>query len=473
MVLLFFGLGQFAYPSADDFCMTSGVRDEGLVSHLWNHYFAWSGRYTGNALYAIYPLIFGFLHGYQWMPVLLIVLLILACAQLLSALFNIKFWSLRVQLVALAFVAIYLLGLRHTASSLYWMAGALTYQSGNILLLLTLAFIIRFIERNRLQQSHTAVASVLLILIVAGMGTNEINMIVLTTIMGVTYVAHWQSDSAFKRTSFWLLMMTLLCFAIVYFSPGNTVRESSFALRHDWSRSVQGSLKMGWWTLIVWTGTPLFMIASLLAPVAIARLYVSSERIFRVSTLHLLMLAGFTFCMPFILQFPAWWAMGGWPPPRTVDAIYFVFLSGWFFLLGAISIRFMPLEKLFTEDKQLRRGAAMVLLLLSIMFVFAVLINGKFQRAWQDLWVRAAPFQSYMMDRHAQINRAIQNEQYYLTVPAYQGEVPRSIYFNDIRPDGRDWRNACYARYFRLQGIRREKQKKVKTSAQRQIPDGL
>ena len=43
-----------------------------------------------------------------------------------------------------------------------------------------------------------------------------------------------------------------------------------------------------------------------------------------------------------------------------------------------------------------------------------------------------------------------------LVVPDYQREYPRSIYFNDIVHDARDWRNACYAAYFGLQRIRRE-----------------
>jgi len=56
---VFIALGFYAWPSADDFCMAAGVQHEGLLAHLWQHYLGWSGRYTGNALYAIFPLVFG------------------------------------------------------------------------------------------------------------------------------------------------------------------------------------------------------------------------------------------------------------------------------------------------------------------------------------------------------------------------------------------------------------------------------
>ena len=84
---LYIALGQYAYPSADDFCMATGVRDVGFFQHLWNHYFEWSGRYTSNAMYALYPLIFGLFDGYPLIAGLLILCLLGALAFALGALF--------------------------------------------------------------------------------------------------------------------------------------------------------------------------------------------------------------------------------------------------------------------------------------------------------------------------------------------------------------------------------------------------
>jgi hypothetical protein len=62
-----------------------------------------------------------------------------------------------------------------------------------------------------------------------------------------------------------------------------------------------------------------------------------------------------------------------------------------------------------------------------------------------------------MLMRHALIDEAVAREQLSLVVPEYGGKYPRSIYFNDIRRDSRDWRNVCYADYFGLQEIGRSK----------------
>ena len=142
VLLVYILLGHYAHPSADDFCMASGVRDQGLLPHLSHHYIEWSGRYASNTLYALYPIIFGFADGYQIMPGLIMVLLVLATAFFLSSVFRIRLLLPLNLLIATSFTAVYILGMRDTASSLYWTAGTMTYQSANILLLFMLGLMI-------------------------------------------------------------------------------------------------------------------------------------------------------------------------------------------------------------------------------------------------------------------------------------------------------------------------------------------
>jgi hypothetical protein len=455
-LLVFIALGQYAYPVADDFCMAVGVRDEGLFSHLWQHYQEWSGRYFGNALYAVYPLVFGMFEGYALLPGMIIFALYLACVFLLSSIFELPWRKPANWLVALLLVCGFILGLRHTASSLYWMASVLTYQSANILLLLTLAFMIRLFDRQQRHQSTSANFLVLILLLVSGAGTNEINLIVLTLLTAGVYLSLAWTGANGRNSWLALLVVTLACFAVVYLAPGTGVRESTFPLRHDWLRSIKGSLDMGMWTLLVWTGNPVFMLCSLLTPFAVTWLYQSSKREITVSNRWLWLFLLLCFLLPVALQFPAWWSMGGWPPPRTVDAIFFVFYVCWFALLGALTIRFMPMRWLFTSVGQITTRASVALFIISSCFVLSVFfVSAKFNLAWNDLRYKAAPFYDYMMQRHALINASRQQGVYYINVPAPAQALPRSIYFNDIRSDWRDWRNVCYADYFGLRGIQR------------------
>lgn len=453
VLAVFIALGQFAYPSADDFCMASGVRDEGFFTHLWQHYFEWSGRYSGNALYAAYPLIAGLFDGYALLPALLILLLYLSLVGLLAAVFNLSLTDKAIWLVALGILCTYLLGLRHSASSLYWMAGALTYQSAHILLLLCLATIVRLRQCQRQHLNCNSWFVLLVVLIVLGTGTNEINMIVLLAVMAMLLLNVLMLRDLPLTGWFLIFTLTVVCCAVVYYSPGNSVRESTFPLRHDWQRSIEGSFEMGRWSLLVWTGNPVFITATMLTPFAASWLYQRSEGLLKISNVQLLVLMLITFLSPIVLQFPAWWAMGGWPPPRSVDAIFFIFMTGWMSLLVALTIRFIPMDWLWSKHKQMTAKASGILFFLTCLFVMSVAISAKLNAAWQDLRLHAAPFYAYMMQRHALIEDSRRQGVYAVTVPAPAFQLPRSIYFNDIRPD---WRNVCYASYFRLHAIQRQ-----------------
>ena len=440
--------------------MATGITNEGLLPHLWNHYIEWSGRYSGNALYAIYPLIFGMLGGLTFMPAILIVLLFLSCSYFLSSLFKLRLLTKSVLFISLCFVCIFLLGMKHTASSLYWPAGALSYQTANILLLITIGLMIKLLDRIRLQKSHSLVLFSLTIVIFLGMGTNETNMLALSGLVGLALLVHLRSGWIALRPWLILSVVTLICFCIVYFAPGNTVREASFPLRHDLARAIKGSLDMGWWVLSGWLLNPLFIVATLLSPFAIAKLYSLSSRSFSISNTLLVGVILTTLVLPFVLQFPAWWAMGGWPPPRTVDATYFVFIVSWFFMSGILTIRFATTEFINSTSKYYSTSSCISFSVGALLFLLAVLGNFKFQRAQQDLWQRAAPFNEYMQQRYTLMKQAVTYRHFSLLVPAFNQEYPRSIYFNDIVPDSRDWRNVCYADYFGLQVIGREKQLK-------------
>ena len=442
--------------------MVAGVRDEGFFIHLWHHYFDWSGRYTGNALYAAYPLIFGLFEGYALIAVLLIVLLYLSMVFLIASVFRLGVKDKIIWLVALVFICVYLLGIRHSASSLYWMAGALTYQSAHILLLLSLAVIVRLRNCARPDSGCYRWFFLLAFLIVLGTGTNEISMMVLLTVSGLALLdAIVLRD---RKLLGWalLFLLAILCCCVVYFSPGNTIRESTFPLRHDWLRSIRGSVDMGSWSLLVWTGNPIFITTTLLTPFAAAVLYHKSGRMFKITSLQLFILVLITLLSPFVLQFPAWWAMGGWPPPRSVDAIFFIFILSWMSLLVALTIRFIPENWILSTEGKFQFRASVLFFLASILFVMSVSISAKLNTALQDLRHHAKPFKEYMAQRHAVIEQSRQQGMYAVTVPAPEIEMPKSIYFNDIRADWRDWRNACYAQYFRLNAIQR-----IKGSAQK------
>lgn len=461
VLLVFILLAQYAQPSSDDFCMASGVNDQGLVRHLWNHYLEWSGRYSSNALYAIYPVVTDLFDGYKFIPAMVITALFLATAYFLSSLFGTRLYARPVLLASLCFVCVYLLGMMSPASGLYWMAGAFTYQTANILLLVTLGLMWRLFERQQDSKRYFTLIAVLLLVLVIAVGANETSMIALTAVALSGVFIHLRSGKVILIPWLLVFMVSLLCFVIVYSSPGNAIRAAEFPQRHDFFRSVNGSVSVGIKILWIWLSNPVLILSSLLAPFAISSLLRRSGRTFSVSNSVITSLLLCTFTMPFVLQFPAWWSMGGWPPARTVDAIYFLFMISWFLSIGAITLRYLRVGESSFVMQQYRPYAAVAVLVLSVLFSLSVLESKSYKLARTDLFQLGRPYHDYLNTRYQQIERALANEQSYLVVADYQQAYPRTLYFNDIMYNPNHWRNVCYADYFGLEKIKRKRNRPI------------
>ena len=455
VLLVFVMLAQYAQPSSDDFCMASGVNDNGLTAHLWNHYLEWSGRYTGNALYAVYPLVTDLFDGYSYIPAIVIAALFLATVFFLSTLFSTAFYARPVLLASLCFVCVYLLGMMSPASGLYWMAGAFTYQTANVLFLVTLGLMLRLSRRQKNSSKYFMLLSVLLMVVVIAIGANETGMLAITAVALLGVLIHLRSGRAILWPWMVILAVSLVCFDVVYFSPGNAIRAADFPFRHDLSRSINGSFSVGLEILWIWISNPVLIISTLLAPFAVIRLLQLSGRSFAVSGRLIAALLVCTFAMPVVLQFPAWWAMGGWPPARTVDAIYFLFLLSWFVTVGAITIRYLYAGESSAMMQPYHPYAAVAVLALSALFSFAAVESKAYKLAKTDLFQLARPYHDYLSKRYEQIEQALANDRRYLVVADYQQEYPSTIFFNDIMHDPEHWRNVCYADYFGFEKIRR------------------
>jgi hypothetical protein len=252
-----------------------------------------------------------------------------------------------------------------------------------------------------------------------------------------------------------LLLVALTCFAVVYLSPGNTIRAADFPLRHDPVRSVKGSLSVGFSVLWLWISEPLLLVSSMLTPFAVARLRQESTRSYSVTTANIAILVILTITMPIILQFPAWWSMGGWPPARTVDVIYFLFLVCWYMSIAAATLRYLKPDNGQSVIRIRGTTTAVAVILLSVAFSIAAFESKSFQLAINDLLHLARPYHDYLEARYKMIAQAKAKGQAYLTVPDYHQQLPRSIYFNDIMHNPDHWRNVCYADYFGLEKISR------------------
>ena len=457
VVIVFIMLAPYAHPSSDDLCLANGIQRDGLLKHLWLHYQEWSGRYSGNALYGTYPVMFGMFSGYKYIPVVLIISLIAASAFFLSSLFRLKIYDSRVLLPSLCFIAVFLLGMLSPASGLYWMAGALSYQPANIFLLIILGLMFRLTYGQKQQGEYEFTLIVLIIAMVIAIGFNETSMLALIAVSLLFMLLRLRDGRSVLWPWVVVLVTALVCFGIVYLSPGNEIRAAEFQQGQNIGRTIRGSLEIGGRVLLIWISNPVLLTATLLVPFSVSRLYGASPQSFGISRRWVFAMVVLTLVIPFVFQIPAWWAMGGWAPARSIDAAYFVFLVSWFMTVGGICIHFMNSGKLIPDLGTHFQVNAIILLAITILFTITVINSDSFKLAQLDRAKHAKPWHQYMQQRYVMIEKAMNEGKTSLVVPDYDKTYPRTIYFNDIMRNSRDWRNICYAQYFGLQRIQRDK----------------
>lgn len=456
VLFVFFMLAQYSHPSADDYCLASGIKEHGPFNYLWSHYFEWSGRYSGNALYGLYPLIFGLVEGYFLIPIILIVSLGMAFAYLVSTVFKISLFNFSVIASSVCFVCVYMLGMSSTAQGFYWMAGALSYQTGNILALVFIGLSIQFYDQQKKHESYSNTFILLLIVCIIIMGLNETIMLLVASYIGVASVLAYRSNIV--RVKPWLIVsaLAILCFCIVYFAPGNDVRSSHFAMRNDLSYAISRSWDYSLNSLTDWASDAVLILSSVLSLYLFYSLFSASNRIFQVSIKQIIILLSLTVVSPFLFSLPISWAIGAAPPERLNDTIYFFFILLWYMSIAAILYYFTR----HNADHKFKRFIYIkkfINVLTTILYVYFISTDVNLTTAINDLQNSAPLHDKYMNERYALIEESLADEKLDLTVPGYDHDYPSSIFVADITTNAKDWTNVCFVGYYGLNEIRKNK----------------
>ncbi|HRN35674.1 MAG TPA: hypothetical protein PLL18_02040, partial [Flavobacteriales bacterium] len=220
-------LAAYAHPVADDFCYAAKSRGMGLWAWSMGEWMTWNGRYASNLLMVHGPLTWWNdpLIGYRLVPVLLLALTFLSAWFLLRRLTREFLSSAEALLAALVFLLLYLNLMPDLGEGFYWYTGAITYQLGNILLLLHLGLLV---PGGRKGLHRYAALAVNLLLAVAITGMDEIHMLLMVGLHTVRTV--WLALGRKPVIpGLLLLLLTMAGAALMYAAPGNAVRGALFA----------------------------------------------------------------------------------------------------------------------------------------------------------------------------------------------------------------------------------------------------
>lgn len=433
-------LATYTHPVADDFCYAAKSHGLGLWQWSLGEWMSWNGRYASNLLMIHGPLTWfkDPLTGYRLMPLALLALTFLSAWFLLRRLTRKALSTAEELLAVLIFLLLYLNLMPDLGEGFYWYTGAITYQLGNILLLLHLGLLV-----PGKQQEAGRFAGLLLNLLLAFIvvGMDEIHMLLMLGLHAVRTA--WLIA---QRKPAWpglLLLLASACgAALMYLAPGNAVRGAMFADTHLlWHSVVMGALQsvrfVGYWLL-----SPALLIGG--------ALYLPLHKTFcaRVPGMKELLRLPWWIAalLPFLLvmsvTFPAYWSTGLLGQHRTINVACFFFIPLAWLNLAIWLERGVLRRFAFRMPESRISGYGLVL------FLLALNATGNGFAANADLFGgHAAAYDRVMGLREEQLREAAINPSTTVSfIP--QAKPPRTLPSYEGQYQLRDWMMQCEARFY-------------------------
>lgn len=446
-LLPFLALAQYAFPSADDYCLAVAAR-EGFWRMQSNFFLSWTGRYTAIAtqtvlsrweLSALYP----------WFCSVTLLATLGAFATPIRAICPRRTPWLSIATAAAVAVAVVLTRLPSPTEAFYWMTGSLSYQWVVIAYFVWLALLIH-ITREGDAKLIPRVGAVLLTVILPGF-----NEVVAPVVLGtITVFVIWRRSST-GRTDWFLVTLLVIVVALTavsFAAPGNAERSRSYPdipSRHNlefaaietlrqtarFLRNFGSSPALWLATCAVWLWGPRrltrmargggWLAAAVVAPIAVV----------------------------YVTLFPVYWEYGTnnyTGEGRTYNITFLAFcgtvVMAFLAILGRAAQRWPVLDTLpRAGGRDVGVAAALGL---------AIIFSPGTLQAYRAL--TAAPEYFRAQQAREIILKTPQNRGKPVTVAALTIR-PVGLYWGGLDEDAGHWINACVAQYYALASVRKSK----------------
>ena len=452
-IIPFFLLVFFAHPGADDFCYANAFRTGGFWGSIIGEYMAWKGRYFGIFVTVFYHQSGDLIANYKYPLFLFLTFLFIAFYYFVRSAFEENGPFIRTLYCAFTLGVFYVVSMPIVSASLYWVDGAFQYQVGSIFYLLAVASIYRLF-RERESTTMPALLSVLFIF--AAIGSTEIFMISLSTLVGLIFLYKVFIQKQNRIAWSIVLAVTIASTLLLVLAPGNAIR---MALAPESSKqfwfSISRSIFHGGETLGSWFSQPLFWLLTMLfIPVALHLVYISRIRK-NASWIRLCLILALLSGQIWVSFFATWWAGAIHPPGRTLNSIYLVFLVGWFMLILEFTAVLSKERKLVYIGSLFSAPIRLIMIIATFLSALLLVTKTHVADAYSDLAGPAMEYDQQMKDRYAYIENEkskAKDGNLSLSVKILE-KPPRILVYSEISRDRKDWRNNCFARYFGLDSV--------------------
>lgn len=428
-IIPFLVVSIYNNPSADDFCYHNISQKLGYWEANLFAYNNWNGRYLTSFILTIKGLVSNSFIVYKFIPIVLFSLLFFSLYYVFSVFFE-KIEKRHILTFGLFIMTMYLIQMPSISQGFYWLPSSISYQLSNILSVFFFYFLLKFLKEHK--KKHLLISCLFVGCVI---GCNETSMLLINFLI-VTIFVYRSLHYKKVEKSFLILLLFVLTFSIIVFvSPGNSARSSNFSNNHQFIYSLLNSFLAFKKYILYWL--PFIIIFVLYYFNTISSIKSSfSPRLFNVNPLVIFIIV---FSIPIIGFFPGYWSLGGSPPLRVINTIYFFFLMG--FTYFTFVMYFYLEEKKVTFIK-ISKGANYLILAL---ILIQLTRNNNIKRAYSDLLSgQAYHYDLELKKRYQLIDQASKHS---VKVSKLKNE-PKTIFFDDITTNSEDWRNACYDDYF-------------------------
>lgn len=433
-------ISQYSNPISDDFTYALKGRNPGIFNTALSEYQNWNGRYISNLFVLLNPISNNSFVCYKLTGVLMTLLSIGSLYYVIRALTITVIKKIDALTISLAVTLLYLYQMPIISEGVYWYTGAVTYQLGIISFLIYLGSFVMFFRGKFVFGNKIAHLILLVILLFVTVGFNEIIMISTFLFSLIFFLITHLNKLRNKGAALLLLLASFAFCCIVYFAPGNSVRESYFPDNHQLFSSLGYSFAQVVRFFFKWiSSAPLLLISFLyyfLNKKLSSEIGVFKNSFYLNKYTSLLLL----FLVIFIGVFPAYWSTGILGQHRTVNISYFLFIIMWFINLTV----FYNLSMVEIKEKgSILKWGMYFLIWSSLVFTK----NGY--NVLDDLFSgNAAQYDVQMNTRYSIIADAKSRgdlETIYFDPIANK---PKSLFVLDITDDPHNWRNRGYAVFF-------------------------
>jgi len=261
------------FPNAEDLSLSVEAIEKGFFGSIQGLLMQYDGRYFTNALHALNPLVQGWFMGYQLMPVIGILSVVLSLWFVLSALTTGSAWHWKALLLSLTYLMVHLSVTPSLSHDLYWMVSSFVYMWPWAFFFLFLGSLLRYMRtpEGMLRNLWFLLCSASL---VCGIGINEMFLVLYSVVLMMMAYAAWRKGWRTFISVLPLLIVGLSSMVFFVSCPGIVHRMAEQDVVRDWSHVVAvasvSSGHLSSFFLEIWFGNltvlPWVMVASIAIP---------------------------------------------------------------------------------------------------------------------------------------------------------------------------------------------------------------